>query len=290
VLAQLVEDLVHLEGGGHGLDEDGRAHGPALEAERLLGVDEDVVPEPRLQVALRLRQVEVRPGAAFEQALRVVEREQPEVEQRARHALLVDHDVAVGQVPAAGTHQQRRRLVAQPVGPLALGVLDGPVDRVDEVGLPADHVRPGGRQRVLEVGHESARAGVEGVDHHLPVGRAGDLDAPVLQCGRRRRHAPVGLAQLAGLGEEVRQLAGVPAGHPVGASGHQLAPARVELAVQAGHELERVGAQDLGHALGLDAPLDGDAHRCSPRIDMSSSSTGCTTRSSRPSRSACRAI
>ena len=44
---------------------------------------------------------------------------------------------------------------------------------------------PGRGVGVLEVGHEDVRAGVQGVDDHLPVGRAGDLDAPVEQVRRR---------------------------------------------------------------------------------------------------------
>ena len=59
VLAQLVEDLVHLEGGGHGLDQHGGADGAARDAEVLLRAHEDVVPEARFEVALQLGQVEV---------------------------------------------------------------------------------------------------------------------------------------------------------------------------------------------------------------------------------------
>ena len=60
VLAQLVQDLVHLEGGDHGLDERGRANAAARNAQLLLGGYKHVVPEPRLEVRLHLRQVEVR--------------------------------------------------------------------------------------------------------------------------------------------------------------------------------------------------------------------------------------
>ena len=63
VLAQLVEDLVHLERGGDRLDQHGRADRAAGEARALLRRDEDVVPQPCLEVALELRQVEVGAGA-----------------------------------------------------------------------------------------------------------------------------------------------------------------------------------------------------------------------------------
>ena len=77
--------------------------------------DEDVVPEPRLEVALQLRQVEVRPAAAGDRLPRRVEHVQAEVEQAARHRLAVDEHVALGQVPAARADEQRRDLVVQPV-------------------------------------------------------------------------------------------------------------------------------------------------------------------------------
>ncbi len=44
VVLQLIEDLVHLEGGRQGLDQHRRLDGPDRQAERLLGVDDDVVP------------------------------------------------------------------------------------------------------------------------------------------------------------------------------------------------------------------------------------------------------
>jgi hypothetical protein len=63
MLAKLVEDLVHLERGEDRLDQDRSLDGASWYAELVLGQLEDVVPEPRLGVALQLRQVEVRAGA-----------------------------------------------------------------------------------------------------------------------------------------------------------------------------------------------------------------------------------
>src|SRR5207248_11203627 len=116
VLAQLPEDLVHLEGGEDGLDQHRRADRAALEPERVLAVREDVVPEPRLEVALELRQVEPRAGAALEQGLAVVEDVEAEVEQAPAHGLAVDEEMPLGKVPAAWADEQRRRLVVEAVG------------------------------------------------------------------------------------------------------------------------------------------------------------------------------
>ena len=63
VLAQLVQDLVHLERGQDRLDQDRRPDRPDGQPERLLGMPEDVVPEARLEVRFELGQVEVRAAA-----------------------------------------------------------------------------------------------------------------------------------------------------------------------------------------------------------------------------------
>src|SRR5207249_10614430 len=70
---------------------------------------------------------------------------------------------------------------------------------VAQVLLADQVVLPGGRVRVLEVGHEHVRAGIERVDYHLPVHGTGDLDAPLEQVGTDRRDGPVALADVARL-------------------------------------------------------------------------------------------
>ena len=239
VLAQLVEDLVHLERGEDRLDQDGRLDRPLRHAEPLLRPDEDVVPEPRLEVRLELRQVEPRAAAVV-----VAEEVEAEVEQARRHRRAVDLEVPLLQVPAARPHEQGRRLLVQAVLLLAGIELDRAVERVREVDLALDAVLPGRRVRVLEVGHEHLRARVERVDHHLPVDRAGDLDAAVLQLGRDRRDAPVALADLLRLGEEVGQLAVAQPLRPLVPRVEQLAPPRAEPALELGEEVDRVGGED----------------------------------------------
>ena len=95
VVAELVEDLLHLEGGQDRLDENGRLDRAARDAELFLGCLEDAVPEPRLEMALELREVEVGPAARVEQALRVVEEVKAEVEQAARDRLAVHEHVSL---------------------------------------------------------------------------------------------------------------------------------------------------------------------------------------------------
>ena len=84
VVAQLVENLVHLEGGEDGFDEHGALDGAAWDAEFALGLDEDVVPEAGFEVRLHLGQIEVGAGAAGQELLRVVEDVEAEVEEASR--------------------------------------------------------------------------------------------------------------------------------------------------------------------------------------------------------------
>ena len=135
-------------------------------------------------MAFELGQVEVRAAAALEQPARVVEEVQAEVEERRADGLAVDEDVLFGQVPAARTHQQRGGLVVEAID-AAVRVVerDGALDGVDQVDLAFEHVLPGRRVGVLEVGHVHVGARVEGVDEHLAIGRAGQLDPALLQVG-----------------------------------------------------------------------------------------------------------
>ena len=109
VLAQLVQDLVHLERGVDRLDEDGRPDRAARDAQRFLGVDEHLVPQARLVVRLELGEVEVRARAAARALGGVVEQVQAGVEQRGGDRLAVDEDVGLDQVPAARSDEQASR-------------------------------------------------------------------------------------------------------------------------------------------------------------------------------------
>jgi len=81
-----------------------------------------------------------------------------------------------------------------------------------QVDLSGYDVFPCGGVGVLEIGHEDIGAGVEGVDHHLPVDRAGDLDPAVAQGFGGLRHGPHAVADSGRLGEEPGPVAGVETG------------------------------------------------------------------------------
>ena len=262
MVLQLPQDLVHLEGGEDGLDQHGGLDRLLRHAERVLGGHEHVVPQPRLEMALELGQVEVGAGAARQRFLGVVEEVEAEIEQRPRHRLAVDRHVPLEQMPAARAHEQHRRLVVQLVGLAAIGIdiVDLAADRVGQIVLALDHVGPGRRRGVLEVGHEDVGAAVERVDDHLAVDRPGDLDATVEDVLGQRRHGPVALADLGGLRQEVRLLAGIEALLALDAGGQKLLAAGVELALQVGDERDCLFGKHLFEA-GLDHAVDRHARR-----------------------------
>ena len=247
MLAQLVQNLVHLERGEDRFDEDGRLDRPSRDPDPVLREAEDVVPEASLEMALELGEVEVRPRPALEQPLGVAMEVHPEVEEPGGDVLAVDLDVTLLQMPTARPDEENGDLVVQLVPLLALLKRDRPLDRVREVLLTADDVLPRGRVRVLEVGHVDACAGIEGVDDHLAVpGRAGDLDPAILKIRRSGRHAPLAVAHGARGVEEVGKLAALDALLALGTSTEELLSAASELALERNDELERLRREDAG--------------------------------------------
>ena len=110
VLAQLVEDLLHLERRGDRLDQDGGADRAPRDAEQILGEDEHVVPQPGLVGVLQLGEVEVRAVSGVDLPLCAVEEVQAEVDERGGHGAPVDEEVLFGEVPAARAHDDGREL------------------------------------------------------------------------------------------------------------------------------------------------------------------------------------
>src|SRR5262249_17421733 len=113
--AELVEDLIHLERGEDGFDEHRGADGADWKTDLLLRANEDVVHQPRLEVCLPLRQIEVRAAAARYELFRVVEEVEREVEEARGDRLRVDEQVLFEQMPSARADHERRRLLIQRV-------------------------------------------------------------------------------------------------------------------------------------------------------------------------------
>ena len=79
----------------------------------VLREQENVVPQPRFQMALHLRQIEIGAGALGDQRLGVVEEEEAEIEQRPGDGLAIHQQVFFHQMPAARAHQQDGRGLAR---------------------------------------------------------------------------------------------------------------------------------------------------------------------------------
>ncbi len=261
VLAQLVEDLLHLVRRRDGLDQHGGPHGAARQAQLFLGEDEHLVPQPRLVVQLGLGEVEVWAAAPLGEVTRVVEEVQAEVDQGAGDGAPVHPQVPLVQVPAARAYDDGGQLRVRAQGvrlALGAGEVDAPGEGVPQVELAADHVLPGRRRGVLEVGEPDAGAGVERVDGHLPVGRTGDLHAPVLERVPRRGDPPVARADGRGLWQEVERAGTGDLRAACGAPRQQCVAARREPLVQRADEGERRVGEDLVLAVGAPRGVVGD--------------------------------
>ena len=274
VVAELPEDLLHLEGGGQGLDQEGGADRPVRDVEGPLEEAEEPVPPPRLEVVLDLGDVVLGGLVLVDQRRGGVEDREREVHQAAGHRLAVDPEVGLGEVEAAAAHHQERHVVrVEAVELLGLapraGLTKERVPRAAPMRFndPLDDVVPGGLHRVLEVEHRGvgAVAGVvaaEHVDHHLGVvDRAGDLD-PAARAGPRGRGATCQAprACLRHLAVEVlRDRPLVPRPLPLGARREQPPALGIELAVEAGDELEGFGHQHLPGLGGPGGAVDLDA-------------------------------
>src|SRR5690606_41226360 len=152
--------------------------------------------------------------------MRVMECVEAEVDERcgcgARDARAVgEAQVLLDEVPAARAEHDRGGRLPEAVL-LALGAreVDLPTDRIAQVDLAADDVRPGGAHGILVVGEPHLRAGVHGVDGHLAVGGPGDLHPAIIEAGTGACHAAVAiLAARASPGQAV-EVATVPEAAP----------------------------------------------------------------------------
>jgi hypothetical protein len=114
-VAKLIEDLVDLERGRDGLDENRHLHRAARQAELLFGMRDDIRPKPGLEAVLELGQVEIRPGAAALEFGGIVVNVNAEVDECARDRVLAEQPVLLREVPAARPDDQDSRLFVQAV-------------------------------------------------------------------------------------------------------------------------------------------------------------------------------
>ena len=248
MVAEFVKNLIHLKGREDRLDQDCCLDRVRREFEFALGGDEDVVPEAGFEVALQFGQIEVWARPSIEQFLRIVKGVEREIEDTSGHGRAVDVDVRLVKVPTANSNEQDGRFFNQFVGLGGLLVDKG--DRAAncgaQVNLAFDQVRPGRRRRILEIRHVDACAGVERIDHHLPIDGSGDLDSPVEQIRRKRSNGPFSVADSPGIRQKIGAFAGVQTRLPRYAGRENFLTASTEAALQTDRECNRLRGQNLG--------------------------------------------
>ena len=202
--------------------------------------DEDVVPQPRLEVALQLRQVEVRALAACRAAPARCGRSTG----RSRTSA-PDIALAVDERRASRSRCQPRGRTTIVAGlvvelvVLALGRGEARCvrrSRRSRLSWPSIDVLPGGVLASSWSASHTLAPEFSALIAIFAVGRAGDLDAAVAEAGCRFGDLPVALTDVLGLVEEVQRAAVGQLLEAPCAGFEQLAPTRLELAVQARQE------------------------------------------------------
>src|SRR5438309_2370724 len=122
--------------------------------------------------------------------------------------------------------------------------LQGPPHRVEQVQLALDDVPPRGRVRVLEIGHEHLGARVQGIDHHLPIGRPGDLDLSIVQVRGKRSNLPRPLTDRGRLRKEVEHVAAIDPNLALCAAMQEILTRPIEVAMQVREEREGFAGED----------------------------------------------
>ena len=119
-------------------------------------------------------------------------------------------------------------------------------DRVAQIDLPFDHVVPVRRVRVFKVRHENLRARIKRVDHHLAIGRPGDLDAAVLDVRRNRRAGPVAFPNRFCFRQKIEGFAAVERRLSILPALQTFFPAIAESALQLRNKSKRIRSKDFG--------------------------------------------
>src|SRR4029077_10503274 len=108
MIAQLIKNFVHLERRRYRLEQNRRANRPARNAEFVLRQIEDVVPNPRFQMALHFWQIKIGTRTAYDELARIMEKIEPKIEQRAEDRFTIHKHVLLIQLPAAWPNEQHR--------------------------------------------------------------------------------------------------------------------------------------------------------------------------------------
>ncbi|MNG99786.1 hypothetical protein D3C79_589650 [compost metagenome] len=218
MVAQVIEDLVHLEDRRQGFDQYRGFDGAARQIKTILGKAEDFAPPGRFLPGLGFRQIEVRAAAFFQQLAVVVEEIQREIKQATGDRLTLPLHVFLRQMQATHTGDQDRRIRLQLINFSGfVGIGDGAIHRIMQVDLPLDHFVPARRQRVFEISHKHLHVGVQGIDHHLAFNRPGDFHPTIAQIIRNTANFPLTFTNGISFRNKIRKIALIDLLLPAGA-------------------------------------------------------------------------
>src|SRR6185503_8585691 len=127
--------------------------------------DEDIIPKPRLEMALHFRKGEIGAAASSYQLFRVVKEVEPEVEESGRNRVPVNEQMFFGKMPPTRPHEQCCSSGIETVR-LAFGTdeVDLSPHGIAQIDLSLEHILPRGRVWSPETRHERVRARVERID------------------------------------------------------------------------------------------------------------------------------
>src|SRR5262249_3991980 len=95
-------------------------------------------------------------------------------------------------------HERRYRRIELITLALRARIADSSPDSVTKIGLTLEIVVPCGGVGVLEICHEHARPGIQCVNHHLAIHRAGDLHPAIQQILGNWCNLPISLSDVCG--------------------------------------------------------------------------------------------
>ena len=235
MLAQLIQNFVHFKGRNDRLDQYGGLDAALRNTDRVLRGDKHLIPEARLEMTLELGQIEVRPKPTNQQLFGVMEHVQRKIEQAARDTLTIHGHMLFIEMPAARTHDERRNFFVQVIRLAVLFERNRAANRIDQIDLPFDLIRPFWRICILKIGHVAIGTRVQSIDHHLAIGGPCDLNATALQRRWDRCDLPVTGPNRCGFSQKIQMLTGVKALSPLDPGREQFATSWFELPMEARH-------------------------------------------------------
>src|SRR5208282_31492 len=246
MIPELPEDLVHLERGGERLDEDRGPDRAGREVEGDLCGPEHVVPQPGFEVVLELRKIQIGSGPPPPEFLGVAKKEETRVEEARGNRMVFYLEMPFLEMPAPGADHECGDLRVESVLLAFRGSEpDLPTDRIVNIRLSEYGAHPRRGMGIFEVGHENTSPRIEGVDDHLPVHRASDLNPAICEVGRSGRYGPCLGSDPLCLAREFRSAARREDSLELAPLREELPASLFELAVQRHQKVDRRRAEHL---------------------------------------------